>query len=140
MTIIYTVKKLIMVLVDADYFIGLYYIDDPHHQRCLSIAESLTEDLVTTYDVIDEVVTKLTYFKRKDKALLFLNDIKRTNFVVIFPNPKLFTEAEKIFKNQKSSHVSFTDCMNMAIAKEKKVKFLLSFDKIYEKNGFKLIK
>lgn len=129
-----------MVIADADYFIGLYYFDDPHHQKCLAVAQNFTDELITSYDVIDEVVTKLSYFKRKDKALLFLNDIKRTNLIVIFPNPKLFEEAEKIFKNQKTTHVSFTDCMNMAIAKEKKIKYFLSFDKIYEKNGFKLVK
>lgn len=140
MTNIYTVKRLIMIIADADFFIGLYYLEDPHHKRCIALTRSVTEELITSYDVIDEVITKLTYFKRKDKAKLFLNDIKKTNLTIIFPNLKLFEETIKIFESQQTTRVSFTDCMNMAIAKEKRIRYFLSFDKIYEKNGFKLVK
>jgi len=129
-----------MILVDADFFIGFYSEVDAHHKTCLAFVDKIADELITSYDVIDEVVTKLTYFKKKDKALLFLADIKKTNLATIFPNQKLFEEAKKIFQNKKTSHISFTDCMNVAIAKEKKIKYILSFDKVYEKNGFKLVR
>lgn len=140
MTNIFTAKKLTMVLADADFFIGLYLVEDVHHQKCLWLSENIDEEVITSYDVVDEVVTKLTYFGRKDKAILFLNDVKSTNLSIIFSDRKLAEKAITIFKSQKTKHVSFTDCMNMAIAKEKKIKFILSFDKIYDKNGFKLVK
>lgn len=129
-----------MVLADADFFIGPYLADDAHHQKCISLSETIDEEIITSYDVIDEVVTKLTYFRRKDKALLFLEDVKSTNLSIIFPDRKLSEKAIVIFKSQKTKHVSLTDCMNMAIAKEKKIKHILSFDKVYEKNGFRLVK
>lgn len=129
-----------MVLVDADFFIGLYLDTDPHHKKCLALSPSITDELVISYDVIDETFTKLTYIGNKEIALHFVNDLKKKNIVIIFTTLQLFNLALKIFLLQSSKHVSLTDCMNMAIMKEKGIKKVLSFDKIYEQNGFELIK
>ena len=133
-------RKPTMVLVDADFFIGLYLTSDAHHQTCLSMSYKVKDELITSYDVIDEVATKLSYFRRKDLSLLFLKDLDQKGIFIIFPDASLFRSAQRFFESQKLSHVSLTDCMNMAIAKEKKVEYFLSFDAVYEKNGFKLVK
>lgn len=128
-----------MVFVDADFFIGLYFSSDPHHKTCISLIDKIKDDLITSHDVIDEVVTKLSYFKRKDLALQFIKDVKKTAIIIVFPDMSLFEKASNIFASQKQTHVSLTDCMNMAIAKEQKIINFLSFDEVYEKNGFKLL-
>ncbi len=131
-----------MVFVDADFFIGLYYIKDCHHDNCLRLSDYFTdEQMITSWDVIDEVSTKLTYFTDKNLSLRFLKRIFDDKYIfVIFPDHGLVDAARKIFEGQRSHMVSMTDCMNMAIAREKGVSEFLSFDKIYEKNGFKLIR
>lgn len=129
-----------MIFVDSDYYIGLYYKQDAHHQRCLNISTEITDDLVTSWDVVDEVSTKLSYNVTQETAVFFLDDIKKHKTQLIYPYEELFSAAYKIFKLQSSKHSSWTDCVNMAIARSIGITTFLSFDQIYEKNGFKLFK
>lgn len=128
------------IFADSDFFIGLYLITDPHHKNCLLIAKKVKEELITSYDVVDETVTKLSYIQSKNIALEFANDLERNKILITYSTPTLFRLALQIFRSQSSKHVSLTDCLNMAIMKEKKIERVLSFDKIYEKNGFSLMK
>ena len=129
-----------MFFADADFFIGLYFKEDPHHENCKRIIKNFEEEILTSWDVIDEVSTKLTYFVNKKVSIIFLQDIFSNKFLIVFPDWNLSQKAWAIFENQKSHKVSMTDCMNMAIAEEKGIEKFLSFDRIYEKNGFKLVK
>lgn len=129
-----------MVFADADFFIGLYYTKDAHHENCVQISDSLHADIITSWDVVDEVATKLTYFADKNFSLRFLKRIFEDRHIeVVLPDYNLINEARKIFEGQKSHRISLTDCMNMAIAENKGITEFLSFDKVYEKNGFKLV-
>lgn len=129
-----------MIFVDADFFIGFFYKQDAHHTRCLDISESIEEEITTSWDVVDEVTTKLFYNVNKQTALNFLSYLKSERVIIIYPNQSLFMKTKSVFEQQKHKHVSLTDCMNMAIMREKKITTVLSFDKIYEKNGFSLVK
>lgn len=129
-----------MVYVDADFFIGLYSKGDIHHPACLKLTEVINEDFITSMDVIDEVATKLSYFTDKKISHQFLNDITSEKITVVYPDYSLFIRAKEIFQRQTSKKISWTDCMNMAIASERKIDTFLSFDKVYEKNGFRLMK
>lgn len=133
-------KHTMQIFTDADFFIGLYLNTDPHYKKCILLAENITEDLITSYDVVDETFTKLTYIGSKKIALNFINDLKKNNIVINYVTTLLFNSAITIYLLQSSKHVSLTDCMNMAIMKEKGIKKVLSFDKIYEQNGFELVK
>jgi len=129
-----------MILVDADFFIGIYLEKDAHHISCIEISQKIAEQLITTHDVIDEVITKMSYFKRIDIASKFYNVIKKQQMSIVYPTPSLDDAATRFLQSQNNSHVSLTDCMNMVVAREKGIEYILSFDKNYEKNGFKLFK
>lgn len=64
----------------------------------------------------------------------------RTHILLTQSFRRLFLQAKAVIEKQKSNHVSMTDCINIAIAKEKKIKMFLSFDKVYEQNRFMLVK
>jgi len=131
-----------MIFTDSDAFIGLYSEDDFHHenaQKILSKLKEEKEDLVTSWDVVDEVVTKLSSRATKKIALEFFQGILKSEILIIFPDIRLVKKTLRVFKKQASKKVSLTDCTNMAIAKEKGIKKFFSFDKVYEKNGFRLL-
>lgn len=127
-----------MIFIDADFFIGFYYKEDAHHQRCKFLYDHINTSLVSSWDVVDETATKLTYFTSKIHALKFLDGIERTKIEIIYPDRDLFLQAKYIFQQQTTKKISLTDCMNMAIAKSLDITTFLSFDQIYEKNGFTL--
>ena len=131
-----------MIFIDADAFIGLNIKKDAHYQRANAILIEIKEDgkkLVTSWDVIDEVATKISYYDKRETSISFLESIIKGNIKIIFPDKKIAKKAFKIFKKQTSKKVSLTDCTNMAIAEIKGIKKFFSFDKVYEKNGFKLL-
>lgn len=128
-----------MLLIDSDFFIGLYFKQDAHHKTCIRIVERLDEELMLSTDVLDEVMTKLTYFGQKQLARDFFHyATNESYFHLIFPNYVLIERAFSIFSLQKK-RISFTDSMNIAIAKEFSIDTIVSFDRIYELNGLKLV-
>lgn len=127
-----------MIFADADFYIGLYNHGDEHHQKCKSFIEKISDEIVTSLDVIDEVSTKLSYYLSKDIADKFLIRIEKEKVHLVYPDANLFLKAKDIFRSQSSKKVSFTDCINMAIARSLDITTFLSFDKVYEKNGFTL--
>jgi predicted nucleic acid-binding protein len=130
-----------MVLVDADFFIGLYFKEDAHHAPCLryiDIIRERKETLITSYDAVSEVTTKLGYNIFPEVSTVFLEDMSSGEIVIVFPTPQLFEKARALFNTIPQKHTSLTDCMNMTIAKDKSITTILSFDKVYKKNGFTL--
>ena len=129
-------------LIDADLYIGLYNKDDAHHLQAIDTIHSLGDkDPIyhTTWDVIDEVSTKLSYFGQKVDSTEFLSDLINTDTNVLFPDDEILQKTIDLFKKIKTKHVSFTDCVNMVWARKLKIDKILSFDKIYKKQGFDTI-
>lgn len=132
-----------MIFVDSDAFIGMYLPKYAHNDKANKLFNLLIKKnvkLITSWDVLDEVATKLSYIHSKTLASKFLSKLLNSDLEVVYPGKKLGAHAIKIFNKQTSKKVSLTDCTNMAIMKDKKIKKIFSFDKHYEKNGFKLLK
>lgn len=131
-----------MVLIDADAFIGLWVEEDVHNTKAGQILDGLEDEgerLITSWQVIDEVTTKLSYIDKKENVLEFLRWIAKSEIKIVYVDERLAKKVMKKFQAQKSKRVSLTDCTNLVIAEETGVKKIFSFDKVYEQNGFKLL-
>lgn len=128
-----------MIFIDSDAFLGISNPNDALHSRAITLLKDQTNDLVTSWDVIDEVSTKLSYHFSKSHAVEFLRSLSVYDIKIEFLDNEISQEAKKIFLSQKSKNVSMTDCANMAIARKLKIKTFFSFDEHYTKNGFKLL-
>ena len=131
-----------MIFIDADAFIGLSYEYDVHSVTAVDLFVKLTDlkvELFTSWDVVDEVATKLSQFATKSTAEGFLNFLKNSEIEVKFTDLSVSKKAVDLFKKQTSKNVSLTDCANMVIAKDLGIDTIFSFDKHYKQNGFKLL-
>jgi len=132
-----------MIFVDADAYIGIYTKQDGHHNRAnilLCGVQNNHEQLVTSWDVIDEVATKLSYHIGKAEAKNFLNDMKTSDTRIEYMKQELVHDVFSLFLKQSSKHVSLTDCTNMVIARNLGITTFFSFDHHYEQNGFTLFR
>lgn len=132
-----------IVFVDADAFIGVSIETDPHHNEAKQLFAQLADSkdvLVTSWDTVDETASKLSQFSTKQIALSFLNFLGQSAIMVYYTDYAIATKALKLFAKQTSKRVSLTDCTNMIIAKSLGAEIFFSFDRHYEKNGFKLLK
>ena len=131
-----------MIFIDSDAFIGASVSTDPHNLSCerlFSVVEERDEDTFTSWEVVDEVITKLSYHVGRKTALVFWKNLKNSNTRIVFVNGEMSKSVIEQFKKQTSKNVSLTDCANMIIAKELEIDIFFSFDRHYKQNGFKLL-
>lgn len=132
------------IFIDSDAFIALLNKTDALHQKAkklLSVlSQSESSEFYTSWDVIDEVATKISCHLTKKQAIKFLNYLQKIQAYIIYPDMKLAKKAQNLFKDLVSKRVSMTDCMNIIIAKELQLDCIFSFDKIYKKQGVEMLK
>lgn len=132
------------ILIDADAFLAMNRTNDALHVQARRLVKKLSDQEVeslVTWDVIDEVSTKLRYFTNKEHSLDFLNHVFDSGkYEIILPSEILTFEAIQLFQSITQKHVSMTDCVNMAVYNKQKCDAIFSFDKIYAKQGLTLLK
>lgn len=132
------------IFVDADAFIAFTKEDDSNHKLAQNIFEKLQDTeitFITSNFVFAEVVTVLSQRVSHKAAVIFINNIKSSDniFQIERINENTEEAAIHIFIKQTSKNVSFVDCLNIALIKEKHMDGIFSFDSIYKKNGFKIV-
>lgn len=133
-----------MVVVDADALIALILEKDPHHQKALEINKRLISEGIEVFfpmTVFPEAITTLRrVFSQDEKANLLVKQLQQGNFPIIWINDGIFQNACQKFNNTKSKQNTFFDCLVVACAEEVGAEEIFSFDKWYQKLGFKLAK
>lgn len=130
------------VLLDADAYIGTYNEDDALHQKATHILSEMSKKgckHFVTYDVVDEVTTKLSYQLGKGASKKFIKNLLESNTQIIFPTEESFQKTLKKFQTINSKNVSLTECTNMIAYKEYEINAIFSFDKIYSKQGLEIL-
>lgn len=132
----------ISVYIDSDAFIALIKSDDSNHAKAVETLTKFDQSSVLLYTstyVFSETVTVLSQRLGRKYAEEFINMIKDQSAAITFlwSDEQIQEEAIKVFLKQKSKNVSFVDCINIALIKERYIDVVFSFDKIYKKNGIK---
>src|SRR3989344_2254276 len=126
-----------MIFLDSSFLIAYYNYADKHRKKAVEVMNNLIvgkygDPCISDY-VFDEVITVLS-LRSKDKSIaISLGEILRNSLEVINVNEELFERAWDIFKNQKSTNFSFTDCTNLAIMKERGFLHIVTFDEDFAK-------
>jgi|SRR3989344_1780125 len=131
------------ILIDTDAIIALTVETDSNHKKAIRIQKKLGNkktDIKVINLVLHEVITVLSYKISQKEAIKFLNRIRENPPKVIFIDEKLEELAYWEFLNQNKKGTSFIDCANMTVMKNFNITKIFSFDKIYKRNGFELIK
>lgn len=131
------------ILIDADIFIAIHNSNDSLRARSLKVLHQLkpSSDIrfFTTWDVIDEVATKLSYFLSKAEAVNFLNSLKAQHITVLYLNSETSQQALQLFSSISSKRVSMTDCANMVLFEKYQLDYLFSYDNVYQQQKMPLL-
>lgn len=130
------------ILVDTDALFALVNKNDTNHQKAYQISRKLVAEgveFVASNFVLAEAVTLISYRASHRKAVNFLDKLTKEEFPILRIDGELEKLGYEVFRKQTSKNVSIVDCFNMAILKNYGWGEIFSFDKIYPKNGFKLI-
>ena len=132
-----------MIFIDSSVLIAYGIKDDINHKRAGELMAKIVTgrfgSVVTSEYIFDETITAIFMMSKSiDKAILAGNIIKES-METLKIDDGIFEDSWKIFKSQKASRFSFTDCTSIAVIRARGVKDLASFDKEFEKTGINVM-
>ncbi|MBU5537653.1 MAG: PIN domain-containing protein [Candidatus Aenigmatarchaeota archaeon] len=126
-----------MIILDTSFIVAFYNIRDENHTRAAKlmrdiIAGKYGELFITDY-IFDECMTVIFIRLKNLSETVRIGELirKSTKFLEIEKSD--FEEAWKLFKRQKTTAFSFTDCSTLVIAKENNIKNIATFDEDFLK-------
>lgn len=135
-------NKSLKVIVDADAIIAQADPNDKHHQAAKTISESLIKMNAQVIYPATAILESNAYMQRvlNSTASAYGTAVVLTDphVQVAEVNQQTLKTAMKYFSPNTSKKNTLFDCTVAAIAEENKADAIFSFDKFYEKKGFKL--
>lgn len=132
----------IIVVVDADVIVAQTDRRDLHHETVLRLSQSLVDQKALVLYPATAIAEANAHVQRvigdsqiAYQMLLAFQDIKAR---IVPINQKIIGNAIKFFSPKTSKKNTFFDCIIASTAQECKADAIFSFDKFYQKNGFKL--
>lgn len=120
-------------LVDSDFLIACFLIDDFSHRSASEILESLTKDDEIFINSLVEMEAATVVSKKVSmvKAKSFVDWLGKLGLNEIFVDEYMMGKGWKLFLEQTKKGSSFVDCMNLVVAKKMGCDKILAFDKFY---------
>ena len=132
------------ILLDSSFLIAYYNPLDEHRKKAIKIMDDLIigkygNPYVSDY-IFDEVVTVI-FIRTKDLKLSNnVGDVLRDSLGLFDVDEEVFDNAWKIFKNQKNTNFSFTDCTILSVMQERLISHISTFDEDFLKfEGIKVV-
>ena len=130
------------VVVDADAIIAQADPNDKHHQTATAISESLVKRNAQVVYPVTAITESNAYMQRvlNSTASAYGTAVVFTdpNVQVAEVNQNTLRNALKYFSPTTSKKNTLFDCIVAAVAEEHGADAIFSFDKFYERKGFKL--
>ena len=126
-----------MILLDTSFLVSYFNIRDENHLKAAHIMKSINKgvygDIYLTDYIFDEFVTVIFIrLKNLIKTVKLGSELKESLQLELI-DEETFEKSWFIFKNQKDTFLSFTDCSSLAIMQKNKIKNIATFDKDFEK-------
>ena len=126
-----------MIFLDSSFLVSLEVETDQNHEKAVKIRDEIIEGkfskiIISDY-IFDETIT-VTFSKTKElqKAVLVGTNL-RESVEIIKIDEEIFNSAWNLFKNQKETMFSFTDCTTLALMEKENIKNIATFDKDFKK-------
>lgn len=136
-------RDALTIIVDADALIALFSEGDVHAAHSLELLDYLVADgalLLHPATTIVEAVTTLQRRLNNPQAAAELVRLVNEAKLAIEPvNDAVLTEALTLFNPHGSKQNTLFDAVVAAMARRLEAEAIFSFDKWYEKQGFRLV-
>lgn len=125
-----------MIFLDSSFIIGYYNKDDEHNEKAVKVMKEIIagkygSPVISDY-IFDEIMTVL-FNKLNLNTAIKIGDNVLSVFDWLIVDENLFLDSFEIFKNQKNTKLSFTDCSNLALMKFRDVRDIATFDEDFLK-------
>ena len=128
------------IFIDADAFVAAVNSNDSNHKKALIFSKYIKAqkfDVVTSNFAIGEAITVISQKTGLAKAIEFGMRIYQGEVLIINVDRAQQMEALGRLRQQNSKNTRFTDLVNMVLMDDLKIDIIFSFDKHYEKAGYR---
>lgn len=129
------------VFIDADAFVAIINSQDSNHKKAISLSNKIKREnieIITSSHAVGEAITVVSQEAGLRKAVLFGRKIYKGEIIIMDANRNQQRKALDLFSQAKSKNVRFTDYINMVFMDELGVDTIFSFDKHYQRAGYRL--
>jgi len=131
------------ILVDAAYFIALANPNDQWHERSVQrAAETANHDLVTTEDVLIELLNFYAEsgdFMRRKVGELTRSILLDSRINIVGRTETTLLDALDLYESRLDKGYSLTDCISMNVCKKLGIEDVLTTDKHFQQEGFNVL-
>jgi predicted nucleic acid-binding protein len=126
-----------MILLDSSFLIAYLDERDKNHGHALKIQKDIDDGkygtmIITDY-IFDEVLTRMLRSINDIGKLAKCGDSILDNIDMNRVDENIFDYSWKIFKEQKGTRFSFTDCTNIAVCRTNGISAICTFDNEFTK-------
>ncbi len=126
-----------MIILDTSFIVSYYNTMDSNHAKAVKIMEQLKDnkwgDIFISDYIFDETATVI-FSKLKDLGATVKIVADLNNFVnMSFIEAATFEGSWEIFKSQKGTKFSFTDCTTLSLMKNMGIAHIATFDEDFKR-------
>ncbi|MBI4177498.1 MAG: type II toxin-antitoxin system VapC family toxin [Candidatus Aenigmarchaeota archaeon] len=126
-----------MILLDTSFVVAYYNTEDNNHNKAAVIMKGLIAgeygDIFITDYIFDEIATiAFVRLKNLNKTIEIgeaVNNLAKIDYI----GKDIFEDTWNLFKGQKATRFSFTDCSTLSMMKKRGIKNIATFDEDFEK-------
>lgn len=131
------------LLVDTQYLIAIINRLDQWHKSAVQVLEQFEKPrLVVTQSVLIETLNYFSNFRAEAKqhAVETIESFATNeNVEVIEQTSEAFENGIELYKSRLDKGYSLTDCISMNVCRELGLKEILTHDRHFEQEGFKIL-
>lgn len=126
-----------MIFLDSSVLVSYEVDGDINHEKAVKLIREIAKgkfgEVFTSDYIFDETIT-VTFVKAKSlsKAITVGNYIKDST-EVLKVDESVFENAWELFKRQKETKLSFTDCTTLNAMEERNISNIATFDEDFKK-------
>lgn len=128
--------------MDADAFVAIINSHDSNHKKAMSLSKKIKQEnieIITSSYAVGEAITVISQEAGLGKAVLFGEKIYMGEIIILDADRNQQIKALNLFSTANSKNVRFTDYINIIFMNELGIDTIFSFDKHYQKAGYKLL-
>jgi predicted nucleic acid-binding protein len=125
------------VFADTAYYLALISPRDALHARAVELSRVLTEPVVTTAWVVQELADGLCSPPARVGFLRLLAAMQADpNTSLVEPDPALWRRGLALYRSRPDKHWSLTDCLSFDVMRQRQISRALTSDRHFTQAGF----
>jgi predicted nucleic acid-binding protein len=125
-----------MIILDTSFIVAFYNTRDENHEKAVKLMEDITKgkygNLYITDYIFDESVTVIFIRLKSLSKTIKIGEVVRKSVEMLEVERRVFEDAWKLFKTQRKTVFSFTDCTTLSIMRKRNIKNIATFDKDFK--------